>query len=852
MRKRITQRVINMIVLILVMIIVGVLIYSNRSLRKAIQSDQDAARRKSVCEQLGKNVEDASDYLTEEVRKYIATGEEIHFDNYWNEVRRVSRREEAITRLKQMNLGNDITLLLELAKTVSDELIQTEAEAMYLEKCFLGHSSDEELLSYLTGEECNKIQRLSKEEQRLQAISLLFDENYSKKKEVIYNYISDFNMLMTQRLDRDVRLAREATEEAILIGNISWVATVVLVLFIIILIYGAFIRPVLYYERCIQLSREDTMKPRGTAEIYHLGTAIYAMYDRMRGAIQAKSEFLAVMSHEIRTPLHSMLGYHFLLSKTDLSEQQQKYVEYLQESTENLMGIVNNILDYSKLNNLKFQIEESDFSVFLLAEELEKSFVPLCREKGLYFKVSVDSDHYEYFLADYTKIRQILNNLIGNAVKFTNTGGIKVFLKIWEREEQVILAVQVQDSGIGIRKEDQEKIFFSFEQADATITRRYGGTGLGLPICKQMAELLGGDIKVTSTEGMGSLFVVNIPVKIQEEQKHSGRQDIQIEWQFPDLCALLVDDNEINGKMQKEILELFQIRTDIAFSGAEAEEYTKCNQYDFILMDIRMPDMDGYETTHLIRRNPDYKRIPVIALTADVQENVRKKAQEADMCEVLAKPILISALQKILLKYFSYYAKRAEVVELMPDDTVCILEDNKKLYSNLVTMFVKNHEQDFLDLRRQIRCKNRKVILDILHMLKGVTGTIGAYPLQQSILDIEKAIMQKRITWGQLQEQGEIIYERFLSIKKTMESQEGDRGDSRRAPDHPEHTAEEIQQWNELYEEFAVHIEENDFEAVELFQSNRSVFVDFLGADRADRLEQALQQFDYEEAEEYL
>lgn len=852
MAKRITQRMLNGTVLILVIVIIAVLIYSDQMLKTAISREQEATERKSACEQLGQTVSDASDFLTEEVRQYIITGKQEHFENYWSEVTETNSREGAVTQLQQMNLGTDVTVLLELAKTVSDELIDTEAEAMYLEECFLGVEENPVLDSYISEGKRRKLQEMSPKEQHQTAITLLFDEAYVSKKSIIYNYISDFRILMSQKLDSDVRLAKMDTKNAILTGNVLQIFSVALILLNIILIYLFFIRPVLYYEHCLRLNQEERMQPKGVQEIYTLGATIRAMYDKMKAAIRAKSDFLAVMSHEIRTPLHSMLGYHFLLSKTDLSEQQIKYVNYLQESTENLMNLVNNILDYSKLGSYKFQIEEQEFSIYRLAEEIEQSFGPLCKEKQLHFQVMADCDEYEFLLGDYTKIRQILNNLINNAVKFTNQGSVKVFLKAWEKKEQALLTIQVQDSGIGIRPEAQDKIFLSFEQADKTITRKYGGTGLGLPICKQMAELLGGAITVNSTEGKGSLFIVTIPVKIQEEQNLFQKQEVQIEWQFPDLTVLLVDDNEINGVMQKEILELFAMRVDRSTSGIEAVELAKQNKYDLIFMDIRMPDMDGYEAAREILATVQNRRAVIFALTADVQDDVRKTAQEAGMCEVLTKPLKASVIQSKLCEHFAYYAKRVEVVELMPDDSIQILDDNKKLYNNLVTLFVKNHERDFKLLQIFIRERQRREILDLLHMLNGVTGTIGAYPLQQSIEELQTAIKQKRITWGQMATAGKELYERFLSIKAAWETSRETEPVNRVLEETDIHTEAEIHQWNEIYEAFWDHIEESDFEAVELFQRNKSVFVEFLGKDKAERIEDALNQFDYEQVEEYL
>lgn len=863
MAFKITQKMINAVILVLLIVIASLLIYSNRLLYNAIESEQETINRKSVCEQLGQSFCDASDYLTEEVRTYIVTQDEEHFDNYWNEIYVEQNRNKVIEDLRDMKLGSDITMLLELAKEVSDELVYTEAEAMYLEKCYLHQEIDETLDSYLTNERKKEMSQMSLEAQRMEAISLLFDEEYASKKEIIYTYISEFLMLMNQKLDSDVEKARNTTQKAILISNILQGITVFLVLFIIALIYMSFIRPALYYEKLLQEGREEEMRPKGIAEIYDLGISIRKMYMRMKKAVQIKSDFLAVMSHEIRTPLHSMLGYHFLLDKTDLNEQQRKYVGYLQESTENLMTIVNNILDYSKLNSDKFQVEESEFSIFGMAEELEQSFAHICEEKGLYFKVAVDSDNYEYFRSDYTKIRQILNNLIGNAVKFTRTGGVKVFLNVWERVEGTILAIQVQDSGIGIRTEDKERIFQSFEQADQTITREYGGSGLGLPICRQLAELLGGSISVESTWGSGSLFLVKIPVEIQNDQRKRSREKVQIEWQFPKVKALIVEDNEMNALMQKEILELFSIKADTVLCGIEAVEQAQREQYDLVLMDIRMPDMDGYETTRRILKTEKNRHAVVMALSADTGGEVKKKAGKAGMQEVLTKPIQISVLQEKLNQHYAFGGQRVEVVKLMPDDSILILEENNKLYHDLRVLFVKEHENNFKALIRQVENRDRKELLRLLQILESAAGTIGAYPLQQSMYELAGAVRQKRITWGQLQEECGNLCQRFQSMKAVIEGEESGKMPSGttgmedacssemfRAADGED--SQETGRWNEVYEEFISMIEENEFDAADLYYKNKNLFVRFLGAENASGIENALERFDYEKVEEYL
>ncbi|MFT5440530.1 MAG: PAS domain S-box-containing protein [Alphaproteobacteria bacterium] len=365
-----------------------------------------------------------------------------------------------------------------------------------------------------------------------------------------------------------------------------------------------------------------------------------------REANAAKSEFLANMSHEIRTPMNGVLGMVDLLSQTQLTPVQQEGVETIKESGKALLNLLNDILDLSKIEAGRMELEELDFSIGALLQSANALWMHQAQDKGLRFSIHNHVDDSDYIKSDQGRVRQVLYNLIGNAIKFTANGHVEVHLSENPRDDKRVgLRFEVRDCGIGLSAAQIEKLFRPFIQADGSTTRKYGGTGLGLTISKNFVELLGGEIGVESIPGEGSTFWFTMiaergdPRKVRRElssqtQRSSGdTRDDQI------LRILLAEDNAINQKVAKYLLAPLNCQLDIVSNGLEALASVTRSPYDLILMDVQMPEMDGIAATEKIRSLPGPAgEIPIIAMTANAMQGDREKYLEAGMNDYVVKP----------------------------------------------------------------------------------------------------------------------------------------------------------------------------------------------------------------------
>ncbi|MCE9536556.1 MAG: response regulator, partial [Nitrospirae bacterium] len=521
--------------------------------------------------------------------------------------------------------------------------------------------------------------------------------------------------------------------------------------------------------------------------------------DAAESASVAKSLFLANMSHEIRTPMNGVLGMAELLLNTPLTDKQRRLADSVHRSGTALLEIINEILDFSKIEAGKLELERVSFDLRGTVEEAIDLFADPIRKKGLQLTCALPDKIPSHVIGDPGRFRQILLNLVGNAVKFTPRGGVTVQFQLLAQNAQTLtLRCDVTDTGIGISPEAQKKLFTAFSQADGSTTRQFGGTGLGLAIVKQLVQLMGGEIGIISTPGQGSTFWFTVrferarpadgtrPVPDGGQDKSSKRDPIVDEVvprsftpQTPDGRILLVEDNPVNREVAIGMLELLGYRVDSAEDGRQALERSETIPYDLIFMDCQMPVMDGFAATAGIRereRQTQAAHIPIIALTANAMAQDRKQCLNAGMDDYLSKPFTQGQLQSILSRWLnranaasfprdpgctsteiasSSSASVIQPEEVEPTGLVdyTAWEPIRMLkrpghpdpLAKLLATYVEDSRTLVGQLRQAITAKDSAMLHALAHRLKSSSATLGALTLAAHCKELEALGRERRI-----------------------------------------------------------------------------------------------------------
>ncbi|HWP97112.1 MAG TPA: response regulator [Syntrophomonadaceae bacterium] len=467
--------------------------------------------------------------------------------------------------------------------------------------------------------------------------------------------------------------------------------------------------------------------------------------ERVDIANLTKTQFLANMSHEMRTPMIGILGSINLLEQSDLTAEQINHVAIVRECGEHLLGVINEILDVSKLELGVDSFYPKPSNLEEICSQAIRLIEPLAREKGLSIGLDIEAASDCSIITDKIKLRQILLNLLHNAIKFTDRGGINLHARLESSEGmQTILQISVADTGVGIAPDKIPTIFQPFTQADSSFSRTVGGTGLGLYICRKLVELMEGEILLDTQEGQGSIFYIRIPVELASDALFTQEaEDVSIPPEigagslldFSPVRVLLVEDNRINHRIVAQMLNSYGFDVSTAIHGLDCLRIMQTQSFDIVLMDMQMPIMDGYEATQHICQDPDLSGTPVIAMTAHAMSGDREKCLQCGCIDYIAKPFRTEELVGIIQRNLKNPRAMTSRSDLLPE----------LLLADLLPEFLDSLSDMIQDLHRSLDKKDAAAIQSISHDIKGSAGLYGLGRISDLAALIEQAAKENLI-----------------------------------------------------------------------------------------------------------
>lgn len=515
--------------------------------------------------------------------------------------------------------------------------------------------------------------------------------------------------------------------------------------------------------------RDITSKKQAELRQWQLMEDLRKAKEEAEDAVHTKAAFLAMMSHEIRTPINGVIGMTQLLAGTELNPEQNKFVRTIQVSGEMLLSVVNDILDFSKIESGKLELDNAPLDVRAVVRDIYDVQLVKAKEKKLKFEVSMQSNVPPYIIGDVTRLRQILANLVSNALKFTDSGAVRISVRLAsdqtpKADRPFQLLFSVSDTGIGITDEQMRRLFQPFSQATASTSRKYGGTGLGLVICKSLVEVMGGNIQVESKTDRGSTFSFTVTTQISKEAPSYTLQDAmnkpantsgKLGDRLP-LKILIAEDNLINQELAMAMLIKMGYYPDVVDNGLAVLESVQVNHYDLLLLDVQMPEMDGLETASYLVNHWDelhagYERPTIIAMTASAMQGDREMCLRAGMDDYISKPIMLDSLQRTIEKWAIGsqideedtlglgVVEKSHVSSVIDRTAIKNLEQiNPKLIGRMIHLFTHEEAPTLLqNLRQAIANNDLKEVSYTAHTLKGSSNILGAKDLGKLCLEVE-------------------------------------------------------------------------------------------------------------------